>query len=258
MPVLKSICLALSTYSILPAPRCEWTEENMRAAICALPLVGVFIGALLLFWHYVSAALGFGPLLFAAVAAVIPLMATGAIHMDGFCDTVDALASRQPRQRKLEILKDAHIGAFAVIYGAVYLLLCLGIYTELYGTGVLLAVSVGFVFSRALTAFTAVSIKNAREDGMLASFTRPVHKKTARSVSILIAILAGALMTVLHLWAGIIGIALCLLWLYIYRRMALKHFGGITGDTSGFFLQLCELAVLLGALGGAIIGRSTC
>ncbi|MCL2496674.1 MAG: adenosylcobinamide-GDP ribazoletransferase [Clostridiales bacterium] len=255
MPVLKSICIAITTYSVLPAPHCEWTEENLRAAICALPVIGVFIGALLLLWQYISAALGLNPLLFAAVATVIPLLITGGIHMDGFCDTVDALASRMPRRQKLEILKDAHVGAFAVIYCAVYLLLCLGIYAELYGTVALYTVSAGFVFSRALTAFTAVNIKNAREDGMLMSFTRPVHKKIAGRITILTAVIAGAFMTVMSLWSGIYGIAMSILWLYVYRNITLKHFDGVTGDTSGFFLQLCELAVLLGALGGIIAGR---
>ena len=29
-----------------------------------------------------------------------------------------------------------------------------------------------------------------------------------------------------------------------YRRMAYRTFGGITGDLAGYFLQVCELAVL--------------
>lgn len=35
-------------------------------------------------------------------------------------DTCDALHSYQPRERKLEILKDSHIGAFAVIMLTLY------------------------------------------------------------------------------------------------------------------------------------------
>ena len=36
--------------------------------------------------------------------------------MDGLMDTADALASCQPVSKKLEILKDPHAGAFAVIH----------------------------------------------------------------------------------------------------------------------------------------------
>ena len=44
---------------------------------------------------------------------------------------------------------------------------------------------------------------------------------------------------------------LSLLW---YRRMAMKEFGGVTGDTSGFFLQICELSMLAGVcLGGLVL-----
>lgn len=53
-----------------------------------------------------------------------PLIITGGFHVDGFMDTMDALHSYQPRERKLEILKDSHIGAFSVIklaeFGLIY------------------------------------------------------------------------------------------------------------------------------------------
>jgi adenosylcobinamide-GDP ribazoletransferase len=45
---------------------------------------------------------------------VAPIIITGGIHMDGFLDTQDALSSYQPRERRLEILKDSHAGAFAI------------------------------------------------------------------------------------------------------------------------------------------------
>lgn len=46
---------------------------------------------------------------------VLPILLTGGIHMDGFMDTMDALHSYQDRERKLEILKDSHVGAFACL-----------------------------------------------------------------------------------------------------------------------------------------------
>ena len=33
-----------------------------------------------------------------------------------------------------------------------------------------------------------------------------------------------------------------------YRFFAVRKFGGITGDTEGFFLQVCELAMLMGVV----------
>ena len=53
--------------------------------------------------------------------------------MDGFLDTTDALSSWQPREKKLEILKDSHAGAFAIITACVYFILWLGAWDQLLG-----------------------------------------------------------------------------------------------------------------------------
>ncbi len=60
-----------------------------------------------------------------------PLLLTGGFHVDGFMDTMDAFHSYQPKERKLEILKDSHIGAFAVIMLAVYGLIYMGAFSEI-------------------------------------------------------------------------------------------------------------------------------
>ena len=121
--MLKSLCIAFTTYSRLPVPRVEWDERSLRYAVCFFPLIGVCIGALEYLWLWLSGLLGCPALLRGAVAAAIPLLVTGGIHADGFCDTVDALSSHQSRERMLEILKDSHCGAFAVIFFGVWLLL---------------------------------------------------------------------------------------------------------------------------------------
>ena len=39
-----------------------------------------------------------------------------------------------------------------------------------------------------------------------------------------------------------------LLVFFHYERMSRKQFGGTTGDLAGYFLQICELAMLAGAV----------
>lgn len=60
----------------------------------------------------------------ALIFLVLPVIVTGGIHVDGYMDTSDAIHSYGDREKKLSILKDSHIGAFAVIrllvYSAVY------------------------------------------------------------------------------------------------------------------------------------------
>ena len=256
MPLLKAVCIALLAYSVLPLPRCSWDNHNLRYALVALPVIGLLIGGALLLWALLCQRLGVGQALFAAGATVIPLLLSGGIHLDGFCDTVDALASQQPRERKLAILKDTHTGAFAVIYCAAYLLVCCGLYAQLYAAATLRALIVAgliFILSRALTALTAFTLPNARGEGMLASFTRGADKRTACLISLLIALLAAAAMPLLTLWPGLLGLAMAGLTLLLYRRLALRQFGGATGDTCGFFLQVCELACLAGVVAGTLL-----
>ena len=43
------------------------------------------------------------------------------------------------------------------------------------------------------------------------------------------------------------GAILCLVY---YRISAYKNFGGITGDLAGWFLQMCEISVLIFSVTG--------
>ena len=130
MKVLKSLSMAFTMYSRLPVPRVKWENENMAYAMCFFPLVGAVIGAVLYFWLWLCTRLGIGSELKAAVAVIAPVGISGAIHMDGFCDTADALGSRQTRERKLEILKDPGAGAFALISCCAYFILYFALWCE--------------------------------------------------------------------------------------------------------------------------------
>ena len=119
MTVLQTIAVAFAMFSAVPVPQFDWNEKNMRYSLCAFPLVGVLCGVL---WC-VCASLPLPAMVRAAGFCLIPIWVTGGIHLDGYADTCDALSSYGDREKKLEILKDPHLGAFAVISLAVYLLL---------------------------------------------------------------------------------------------------------------------------------------
>ena len=252
MTFLKTIAVAFSTYSALPMPQFPWDEKHMRYAICAFPLVGVVCGGVMLLWSWLCGLLGGSAVLFAAVAVCLPLLLTGGIHMDGFMDTVDALASHQPRQRKLEILKDPHCGAFAVLWCGVYLLLSLGLWHEIHAASLYIPALV-YVLSRALSALCAVTMPNARKEGMLHAFTAEAQRSRAAAGMILLTVLAGGVMVWLSPLQGGLTLAAALVTTVWYRFMAKRKFGGATGDTAGFFLQTCELTALAGFwLGGVL------
>ena len=243
--MLKSLCIAFATYSSIPTPRVEWSEENMRYAICFFPLIGLVIGALEWGWLLLAGVLGCGAVLRGAVAAALPLLVTGGIHADGFCDTVDALSSRAERERKLEILKDSHCGAFAVIFFGLWLLLYFGGWSAL-GTGeTVLCAGCGFVVSRALSGLALNHWEHARKQGFLRTVADAGNKKAVTvSMTVWLVLAAAGLLAVsLRRGAAVIAVnALAFLW---YRVMSRKQFGGVTGDLAGCFVTVAELAAVL-------------
>ena len=247
---MKSVIIAFAMYSKIPMPHVEWDKRSLSWALCAFPLVGVVIGAVLYGWLYLADFLGFTAMK-AAGAVLLPLALSGCIHMDGFCDTCDALSSHQSRERKLEILKDSHTGAFAIICCGLYLLVSYALWREVNTAGEsALILALGPVLSRSYSGLAGVSWKNARGSGLLATFTEPVDGKWAQVILCLMVLFtAGAMLLINPVLGGAAVLGAAVTFLY-YRVMAYRQFGGITGDTEGFFLQLCECVMVLAMLIG--------
>lgn len=246
---MKSVIIAFAMYSKLPMPRVDWEKKALSWALCWFPLVGLFIGAVLWLWLVLAQWLGFGAIFTAAFALLLPIALSGGIHLDGFCDTCDALSSHQSREKKLEILKDSHTGAFAILCCGLYLIVFFAAWCEVSASGrAALALCLGPVLSRGLSGLFAVTLPNARGTGLLATFTAPMDAARARAVLGTWTAAAAAAMAALSPWTGagaLLGAALACLY---YVTMARRQFGGITGDLAGFFVQTCELAMVLGAV----------
>ncbi len=252
----KSFCSAFLMYSRIPMPQVEWKEENRRYALCFFPLIGLVTGTLLMALFWLGQRLGMGELLFAVLAVALPLLVTGGIHLDGFCDVQDAQASWGSREKLLSILADPHIGSFAAIRLGAYLLLLAGLYAEAarFSSPRLMAVcALGFVQSRSLSGLGAVTLKAAKTGGTLQSFAHPAHRQATVAVTALFLAASLGSMVALCPLPGLCG-GLCGALAFLrYRRLAYRRFGGITGDLAGYFLCLCELAVPAGAVAGAFL-----
>ncbi len=246
MSVLRSFIVAFSMYSRIPMPRVAWTRESMRYSLCFFPFVGAVIGILEVLLYRLLGWAGFGGILTAALLTALPVFVTGGIHLDGFLDTVDALSSHRTRERRLEILKDPHVGAFAVIYACAYFLVTFGLFTELSQEG-LFCVAAGFFYSRALSGLSVAVFPKARREGSAAELAESCGGSVRFWLTAEAALCAAA-----QIWLSPVcgGVCVCagLLAFAGYYRMARAKFGGITGDLAGYFLQLCELAILFGAV----------
>lgn len=245
MIFLKSVVMAFSTFSRLPMPKIEWRDENMKYMLCAFPLIGIAIGLTLWGWTSLCTWMGFGNLLRASGMTIVPVAVTGAIHLDGFCDTVDALSSHADVERKREILKDPHIGAFGTVALCCYLISYVALCAELEVNGeVLIMLGMVHVVSRNLSAFLVVRSDPDERRGMLATFRRALDvRNTSLSLSaFLIVCFIIGLCTCWPIWTtAFIGAVICWIWV---SRMAKREFGAISGDISGFFVQICEMCML--------------
>ena len=234
-----SCAIAFSTYSRIPMPQVEWNEGNMRHTLAFFPLVGAAVGAG--FWGVdaLCRALALGDVLRGALLAIVPVVITGGIHLAGYCDTVDALASHASRERKLVILKDSRAGAFVVIWCCVWFLAYFSLLTEAESLPTLAA---GFVLSRALSARAIERLPSARA-GMGAAL-----KSGSRFpwwvLAVYLVLCGGAV----WLWgeplAALAALVAAVLFYFYYKSMAMRQFGGFTGDLAGWFLQVCELVIL--------------
>ena len=246
---MKSVIIAFAMYSKLPMPRVDWEKKALSWALCWFPLVGLAVGAVLWLWLALAGWLGFGAVFTAALALLLPIALSGGIDLDGFCDTCDALSSHQSREKKLEILKDSHTGAFAIICCGLYLLVFFAAWCQVEAAGrTALVLGLGPVLSRSLSGLFAVTLPNARGTGLLATFTGPMDAARARVVLAVWAIAAAAAMVFLSTWTGIGALAGAALACVYYVATAKRQFGGVTGDLAGFFLQFCELGMVLGAI----------
>lgn len=240
MKWLNSLWIAFSMYSKIKVPIKEWEESSMRYAICFFPLVGGVIGGVFFLTFYVGHLLHLGDIFLAALLTAIPTVISGGIHMDGYCDTMDAISSYQPKERRLEILKDPHSGAFAIIRNGIYFLLYFGMVSSLTVKSSII-IALFFVVSRAFSGVAVVQFKAAKSNGLVATFKQAAHKRTVTISMVIYLVIAVICMLFVSPLLTVIGMSAAIFCFYSYKKLAYQLFGGTTGDLAGYFLVRCEL-----------------
>ena len=224
--IWNSFKIAFSMYSRIPMPRSEWTDENKSYAMCFFPWIGAVIGLLsygvfrFSKWFDGNGG-GNYSLFFVIFLILIPVFITGGIHLDGFLDTQDAIISC-----------------------TVYFLIYIGVYSCL-SVRSMEVIAYSFMLSRTLSGLSVVTFPQARKKGMVADFSESASTRITRMV---LGTYLIVLCFLIPLTGGICGIG-CVISAGVvygyYYRMAMKNFGGVTGDLCGYFLQVCELVMAL-------------
>jgi adenosylcobinamide-GDP ribazoletransferase len=226
------------------------------------PWVGAVIGGLFFAVFRLAEMLSVPAAAAAMFMTAVPLFITGGFHIDGFMDVADAVSSFRSREEKLAILKDPHIGAFAVIRlllcGLVYeaSLITLTGYSSAAGTSAsgnpydaVLILAAGFFMARSLSALGVLNLRSAKQEGML--FYEASCAGSGRKANNILCSLWICAVSILIIYidpvmgiAEMLTAAACFAW---YKYKCYKEFGGITGDTAGWFVTVCETALAAAA-----------
>ncbi|HEX6447590.1 MAG TPA: adenosylcobinamide-GDP ribazoletransferase [Streptosporangiales bacterium] len=215
-------------------------RPDLARSVPWFPLVGLVIGAVVA-GVYFACTLIVSPLVAATLAVLAGVLLTGALHEDALADAADALGAREPGDA-LRIMKDPTHGTYGVIALALSLLLRIGATAELHVTalGVLPA---AHALSRGAAVVLLGTVSPASSGGLGASYAAVVSRRRAVVTAVVAAVLATA--------AGgpwtLAGIAAVALVTFAMGRLAVRRFGGLTGDVAGATQQLAELVILVPA-----------
>ena len=234
--LITAFSMCQTMFCVLPCPWNIWDEDAKDYMLLFLPFIGLEIGLIWTLLSLLTTYLAVPELVRGIILCAYPFLITGFIHLDGFMDVSDAIGSCRSLERRREILKDSHVGAFAVI-GIVLLMLAqfafFAAVPENADYRILLFVP---AISRCGSSLAVTVLKPMNTSQYAA------QKKPKSHVAVLLAmtaafLAAGFLLCSRYgfvLLGGMAGYSLAL-------RKAYKSLEGMNGDISGYALTISEL-----------------
>jgi len=238
--------LALQFLTRLPVTA-PYSEPAMRQSPRWYPAVGVVVGALAGLVFVLCDWLLTLPLaVFLAVASAV--IATGALHEDGFADACDGLGGVRPKERVLEIMRDSRIGAYGVI-GLIFMIGTKGLaLSAMPATDLVCALIAGHTASRAMMVWVMASSDYVREKGAGSAVAGGIDRAAMTVALITTAVALVPLVFCVRLDAILCGVAGLVLGQVLMRRWYEPRLGGYTGDCLGAVQQSSEVGFYLGLL----------
>ena len=232
--------IALQFLTIFPVQLKEMPSKKQNGqSLLFYPLIGLMIGAIL----FVIATLlhALPVILLSSLILVVWIWLTGGLHLDGLADTADAwVGGFGNKERTLKIMKDPSCGPIGVLS---LIILCLIKWSALYVLLEKQLYSALFLFpilGRLAPLFLFLTTQYVREKGLGSSIAEFIPKTGSIILSALCLIAAAY-----FAWVGVLTVMIFIGTLIYLRHKFIQRIGGITGDTVGASIEICEAVSVL-------------
>lgn len=214
--------------------------------------IGFIVGFLVALIIYFSSKIATS-LIAGCLGVLADIIITGAIHFDGLVDSADALIGSKDKESARKIIKDPHVGSFALAFGASALLIRFSIFSsiEQIHTSVV-GIALIYGSTRALAAIV-LSIMPIAKSSYMANMIMAKNLKIPILVLNSLFYLASVFVLFLIfprsylLLRAIFLLALPAIFALLLLSRAKSLLNGITGDVLGAFIYGSEL-LMLGSL----------
>ena len=237
---LHAFAMCQSMFCSIPAPQI-WDEKAKDKMLLFLPIVGLEIGLIWAGIAWLCRFLQLPALVTGLILCAYPYLVTGFIHLDGYMDVTDAVKSWRSLERRREILKDSHVGSFAVIGIVLLMLAQFALFASAPENANYLILIFVPAVSRCCSSLAVTGLKP------MSTSQYAEQQKPKSHIAVLLVMLC-AFVTAGFLLCGKYGFALagCLIGYGLALRRGYKSLEGMNGDISGYALtigELCAVAV---------------
>lgn len=248
---MTGLLLAFQFFTSIPVRKeLPMEQKDVTRMYIALPFIGGLIGlamygVAILFME----AINTGSLLASVFIVLTGIALTGGLHMDGFADVGDAYFSYRDKEKRLEIMDDPRIGAFGTMALILLIVVKIALIQELLHRDIELLPLLVVVplLSRAGMNLYFTTTRLAKEKGIAHFF----KEKIASGKLVMWSVCIGGAATValgfiLHsVVVSVILLSAMVVSVLLIKRWSVKHFGGISGDLCGAFIEGVEALLWL-------------
>lgn len=240
--------VALSLLTRIPLPArfnaVEFTPELRAHSVLWYPAVGLLLGIIIAGCAYLLPDT-LPVFLHAVILVILWVGLTGALHLDGFADSIDAaFIAHKDTARVLEIFKEPQVGAMATTGLVLLLLFKVGLVMALLDLGS--RGMIGLIVATALSRLLAVHYMYNTPYARLAGLAQDVRLQPFGFAIALMTLGCGFVTFLVYGLVPCLFIFAALMVWYIYWRSFWNvKIGGYTGDCVGALIEVAEVLLLL-------------